>query len=105
VVYRGSRELVDAFLDHPHLRHRVRWIDPSLQGMTPLLDLTDAVPYSFIASRQRCGELLLSVRSGPKEKRDRRLAGRPRCRPFVVDAAVSWSGFAAGATAEDQRKV
>jgi hypothetical protein len=31
----GSRELVDAFLAHPDLRHRVRQVDPALQDMTP----------------------------------------------------------------------
>ena len=31
----GSRQLVDAFLAHPGLRHRVRQVDPSVEDATP----------------------------------------------------------------------
>lgn len=31
----GSRELVDAFLAHPHLRDRVREVDPLTRDATP----------------------------------------------------------------------
>ncbi len=31
----GSRELVDAFLTHPDLRHRTREVDPSVEDATP----------------------------------------------------------------------
>jgi len=31
----GSRALVDAFLAHPDLRHRVREVDPSVEDVTP----------------------------------------------------------------------
>jgi hypothetical protein len=31
----GPRELVDAFLAHPDLRHRAREADPSLKDATP----------------------------------------------------------------------
>jgi hypothetical protein len=31
----GPRELVDAFLTHPDLRHRTREVDPSLEDATP----------------------------------------------------------------------
>jgi len=31
----GSKELVDAFLGHPDLRHRVRQVDPSVEDATP----------------------------------------------------------------------
>jgi len=31
----GSRRLIDGFLDHPDLRHRVRRIDPAAQDATP----------------------------------------------------------------------
>jgi hypothetical protein len=31
----GSRELVDAFLTHPDLRHRAREVDPSAEDATP----------------------------------------------------------------------
>lgn len=31
----GSRELVDAFLAHPDLRHRAREVDPSIMDATP----------------------------------------------------------------------
>jgi hypothetical protein len=32
---RRSKELVDAFLGHPDLRHRVRQVDPSVEDATP----------------------------------------------------------------------
>ena len=31
----GSGQLIDAFLDHPDLRHRVRQVDPSVEDATP----------------------------------------------------------------------
>jgi hypothetical protein len=32
---RGPRRLIDAFLAHPDLQHRVRRVDPSVKDITP----------------------------------------------------------------------